>query len=489
MNFIHLALVSLLFAQPLLFSPFTYLAFELPKALALFIFSTVIGLNLVRKFSFKGFNLQQLIVLTLFLWFFTTSVIGVNFQHSFFGNYFRLNGLITQVCFLILFLTSGLVFSHKLWRHQIAWALVFSSTSIAVLAIAQFVTLWFLGNDSQLLYDKRVISTFGQPNFLGSFLVMSLPFAWYLYKGIHPHPSLRARFLSGVAIFIVILGIFSTLSRSAYLGLAVLALIWGIKHYKLLLTGIVFSVLLFSIMATVSPKLVYQQWSRFQIDFEHKWTAENRISIAEKSTELIAKNPLFGVGLENFILVFPTILNEGDLGLKDIVVDSAHNIFLDLGVETGLIGLSLFLTFCIFILAKGLNRLKHEGFEEKNFTLSQIMVILTFLVSHQFSVVSLVPLTSFWVSAGYLASSPFIYTHSEQKNNKILFYISAGLILLVGYFIVQSIRADIIFRNSSSLEVSDIQKSIKMDNQAISIAPWVQFYTWRRDFLLKQLGY
>lgn len=479
---LRLLLISLLFIQPLLFSPFTLLSFELPKVLLLYLFSVLTFSVVILNFKMKSLKLIHYLFLTLLGWIPITAIIGLNFSESFWGSYFRMQGIVSWLCYGLLFFISGKLFSEKHFRKQILWAILISSTFVACLALTQFISLWFLGNSSQLLYSNRAISTFGQPNFLGGFLVMSLPFIWYLYD--HTNLSLRTRFISGVAISIVILGIFSTLSRSAYLGLAVLALIWGFYHYRLLLTGIVLSVLLFGIMAVLSPNLVYQQWYRFQVDTIAKWSAENRFQITEKSLQLISQRPLVGYGIENFSLAFSQVVKPADLGLKDIVVDSSHNLFLDLSVNLGVIGLILFLTILILTITLGLKN--HS--EDRDFIKVALAVVIGFIIIHQFSPVSIVPLTLFWIAMGIINPSALEPANLPKNIKAVFLLIGSLLVILTLFFILQTIRADNLFRKASGYEVVDIHKAISLDNEAIGMAPWINFYKIRRDFLLQQLG-
>lgn len=169
-----------------------------------------------------------------------------------------------------------------------------------------------------------------------------------------------------------------------------------------------------------------------------------------------------------------------DLGLKDIVVDSSHNLFLDIAVQTGLVGLGLFLTLLIMTFIHGL---KNNG----DFVKTAIISIIAFLMIHQFSVVSVVPMTLFWMCLGIIIGPVLNYT-DLSRSLKFIFNISGiSLLIITNLLIIQTIRADILFRKASAYEVSDIQRAIKLDNESIELAPWIQFYQIRRNFLLKQL--
>lgn len=482
LSLIYQTLLFSLFTTPLIFFPFTYLSFELPKVLAFYFFSALMlaGLILTKPYSIKLNSVHSLAILFI-IWLILASIIGIDFEHSFWGNYFRRQGIISWICYLIVFIASGIAFQSEHRKIQASWAVVASALAVSILALVQFISLYFLGNLDQLLYSGRVISTFGQPNFLASFLVMSLPFFWYLQltsKGIK-------KYLTILAGSLVILATILTFSRSSWLALLLLIIIWGLYHWRMFLGLLIGLILLYALLANLFPLLVFREWSRFQVDLGALWSAENRTLIAERSQELIGKRPLFGYGAENFILSFPQVVRGDDLGLKDIVVDSAHNLFLDIAVETGLVGLIIFILLLTAVFIKGLKSLGHQ---KSNFTAILLVVIIVFLTSHQFSVLSLVPLLLFFMSCGAVAGPVFAF-HPTHLTKLLKAVISLVICAPIFFFIIQNIRADMIFKQASVYEVSDINRAIKLDNKAISITPWINFYKVRRNFLLKQLGY
>lgn len=495
LSLIRWSLIFALFTLPLIFLPQTYLSFELPKVLLFYclISFSLVGL-IISKPKLHKLNLIHLFAILFFVWLFLASVIGVNFEHSFWGSYFRREGIITWIGYLVLFIAAGIGIRTHWMRKHLSWVLVVSSSAVALLGLIQFISLWGFGYLGQLLYSGRIISTFGQPNFLGAFLVMSLPLFWYLYLTSHKK-STKKYLLSGAIL--VILAIIFTLSRSAVLALVLLLSLWGMFHPKGFVVSVVGVTLLIFIFSGFIPGQLYNtQLKRLNVDLQKTWTAENRTLIAQKSIDLIGKRPITGYGVENLILAFPTVVNPGDLGLRDIVVDSAHNLFLDIGVESGLVGIVIFLALLgsVFIKTfKNAKRLEHTVSaeastvkEERFFTQALIGVILAFLISHQFSVLSVVPLTLFWLAVGALAGPALsISEHKIGVGGKIILISVLGL---VGFFVIQNIRADATFKKASGMEVGNTREAIKLDNQAISNAPWVLFYGWRRDFLKKQLG-
>lgn len=479
-------LIFTLFALPLIFFPWAYLAFELPKVFLIYLFS-VIAVYLLLKSGLRiGFlNKLHYLYLIFLTWIIFSAILGLSFYQSFWGSYFRMQGILSWICYSVLFFISGKILSENHFKKTLSLAILISAASTAIFALVEFITLWFFGYNHQLLYSGRVISTFGQPNFLGAYLVMSLPFAFFLLKQVNTN----WRVLIGFSIAVIILGIFSTLSRSAYLGLTILAVIWGIYHYRLLLAGVTVTILLFALLANLFPQLVYSQWYRFQLDSVSKWTAENRLEIFQKSIQLVLQNPITGYGIENISLAFPKVITVGDLGLKDIVVDSSHNLFLDLMLETGVVGLGLFIILISLSIFFGLKQLKTADKQSGDFIKAAICAVISFLVIHQFSVVSVVPMTIFWICMGIIGGSVLTHYVLSKKLEKVLNFAGVALIILTIFYIIQTIRAEVFFREASAYEAADIKRAINLNNEAIKIAPWVEFYSVRKNFLLKQLGY
>ncbi len=473
-----------LFALPLIFLPPLYLSFELPKVLLFYLLSTLtlVGL-LYSNPKIHKINTIHLLGVLFLVWLFLSSVVGANFEHSLFGSYFRRQGLITWFGYFLLFISAGVAIKNQEWRLKISWAITISSTMVAILGIIQFLMLWVLGNSAQLLYNGRIISTFGQPNFLGAYLVASIPFVWYLFSCTKKR---SAKSLLLTSLIILVLAIIFTFSRSSWLALAIISLIWAFSHYKMFLTALTGLIIIFAILGNLFPILVSREWSRFQVDLNKQWSAENRTQIAEKSVELISKRPITGWGAENLLLTFPMVVQADDVGLRDIVVDSAHNLFLDLSVESGLIGGALFLLFILAIFLTTLKGLKSKDSEEKIFQKVLLLCILAFLISHQFSVISVVPMTLFFISAGILAGPLFNLQNEEHSQLKLFITIVASLITL--WFIHQNLRAEIHYKKASSLEVTNTREALKLELISAETTPWVQFYNWRATYLKKQLG-
>ncbi len=466
-------LASLIFIQPILFIPWLYSSFELPKALLLYFCGGLIILTLLsHKIIFnQPRQISAYILLALFfVWVVITSLIGVNITLSFWGSYFRFQGLISMIAYLAIFLAGTMVLQDVVWQKRFSLAVIFSSLFVSVFSVVEFVMLWVFGDNTQLLYANRVISTFGQPNFFAAFLVQALPFYWFMRRQ------------AIIGIIMIVLGILSSLSRSALVGLVFLTTFWSVGRIRVfvaLLAVILVSLLLID---TFLPQVISGEIRRYQFDLQNKWTAENRTLILKRALELTYIKPLTGFGIENFSYIFPQVIRPNDFGLNDIIVDSSHNMLVDLAVGTGYIGVGLFL---IFIL-----RLGYLGTGQGKFAQACLFSAASYILIHQFSIVSVVPTTLFWLScAGILKPMiKFSPNHHFGKIHTAGFLAGCILMGLIITYVLLSILADYKFKQASMYEVLDIKRAISLEQQAMKLAPWFDFYKNREKFLRAQLG-
>jgi O-antigen ligase len=96
-------------------------------------------------------------------------------------------------------------------------------------------------------------------------------------------------------------------------------------------------------------------WSRIS-DLGHAYNDEvagGRWTIARDSLRMWAQRPLLGWGLGAFPSVFPQFRSFS----SDRITNYAHNDVLQIGVEAGVAGFAVMLTFCILLYRQGLRHL------------------------------------------------------------------------------------------------------------------------------------
>ncbi|MCM8760154.1 MAG: O-antigen ligase family protein [Candidatus Omnitrophica bacterium] len=241
--------------------------------------------------------------------------------------------------YILYFLIFLVALNIKLDRDDI-YLWIFSGFIASVIA---------LGN---LIGPRRyVVSTFGNPNFFAGHLLMVFPLASALYL-VGDNKKID-RYLLLTCAILFFLSILATKSRAAILAslFSIATLIFlgykrnGLKRYS----GYI---VLFIISVFLSPR--FYQW----------FVTNIRWYIWRGTLKMIRLKPITGWGLGNFPFFYPYYrIREYFLQIESTpVTTQVHNEYLHIWVETGLIGLILFLTM-IFIIIKANN----TGEEKKDF--------------------------------------------------------------------------------------------------------------------------
>ncbi len=191
----------------------------------------------------------------------------------------------------------------------------------------------------------RPYATFSHPNALAGYITVVLALLLFFWGKESKHSSMQKgmlllTFICGVATLIV------TLSRSAWIVGASLALLVAIPR----LTNI-FKNRLRVRTALILGGVFLWIISMASIFFFFPFTGEsfevrNVLNVA--ALKMIATHPLIGVGLGNFI---PRLVDYVDTPLVPSLLQPAHNMYLLMGAQTGLLGLGVLL-FLLFLPIK-----------------------------------------------------------------------------------------------------------------------------------------
>ena len=239
----------------------------------------------------------------------------------------------------LIFVCSWLIFIVPLVlknaRHIFLFVkiLIVSSALVAIYGILQHfgfdIFNWSIKNSA--------LSTFGRRNFAGEFLVLILP--WSLFTIL---VSKRFHKLFFAVIFsLLVFHLFLTFTRASWIGFIFSMLVTGLLLLKIgFKTALkkayaIFLILLFVLNAHAG---VFQ--------FE-KGTLKSRLLIWKTSIEMIKSRPVSGYGTGNFEVAYYRFASERqDVFIpQNQRVDRAHNEFIEVAVENGIIGLFLFLFF------------------------------------------------------------------------------------------------------------------------------------------------
>jgi hypothetical protein len=176
------------------------------------------------------------------------------------------------------------------------------------------------------------------------------------------------------------IGLLLSLSRAGWLGLAagvaIYTVVAGNKNIKrLIATGAVISIL---IVAWI-PNLRY----RIIGPFYGEKSANSRVSLWQTGWKGIEQSPIFGLGLNGFSNNWSTLNTNPTLDSHNF----PHNIFLDMWVDLGLLGLFSFVFLCGIYIYRELRAFR-SNFPLNNFTtlnsLAISLFLLTLLIQGQF---------------------------------------------------------------------------------------------------------
>lgn len=318
---------------------------ELLMSLVFIIFILRLGLNQIHLKKSKVFIPVALFILSILLSLLRAKVVDyVQLYYQF------------SVIFLFFIVIS--MARDPVIINRIIFTMVLSTFLVSVAAIIQFIlqenpvlfSTLFGNTSGSILYGDgfyRSIGTFTQPNALGGFLLLGLPFCLFYFQ----HPAgMKYRVIPAAMLFLVLLALFSTLSRSAILGFGVVIFfslfLGGRWKLKLGVTGLVILLMLFLFF----PTLINTIQTRFSTMLSGEFDSHIvRLVLYQSAIKMFESSPVFGIGLGNFIVS------------QDILeVKGAHNVFLNILAELGLLGLTSFLAIQFFVLKNNLKFIRQE---------------------------------------------------------------------------------------------------------------------------------
>ncbi len=252
-----------------------------------------------------------------------------------------------MVCFLLgYFLTVELITTRE-WLVRCSVACVLSATLVSLYGIA----LYFLGAgysssawlDSEMFagIGGRAVATLENPNMLGEYLVLIIPIAVGMFIG--RGEGLR-RFQSFLCIGIMGVCLILTWSRGAWLGLIFAALLflfmWHRRSVWIILAGIAS----LPILPAILPASIVSRFT--SIGNMTDSSTSYRVYIWRATVNMIEDNFLSGIGIGEgaWDRVYPLY---SYLGVE--AAPHSHNLYLQIWLELGIIGLLVFVAF-LFLL-------------------------------------------------------------------------------------------------------------------------------------------
>lgn len=188
----------------------------------------------------------------------------------------------------------------------------------------------------------RVTSLFSNPNILAVYLLLCFPFSlWAIFK---KPKRRRARLFYAATAILCALCIFFTWSRGAWLGLFLECFLFLLFHSK---TSRIAILGLLPVALLSVPLLPHNFQNRlFSIGDVRESSNRYRLQTWQGTWKMLCEHPFgIGIGEDAWRAVYPHYAVSGTK-----TVPHAHNIFLQVMAEVGLLGLLFFLLILFFSL-------------------------------------------------------------------------------------------------------------------------------------------
>jgi len=258
---------------------------------------------------------------------------------------------------LLLFLiatTDAFSIEPSLFARTMRWLVIIAAGAGILAVLEAFGTIPGEFPRYNTAFNRAALG-FGQPNGLGLFFAILLPFALHEYRFA---ASRGARIAFAFTLACLVMGIFATFSRGAWLailaGAGVLLFTGDARLIARVWLGALVAALLFDL---ISGGLIRDTIERSIGD----WVIEQRAALMLAGIVMFFAYPLTGVGpggyaesLEEFGPQIPQLWDY---------LPTPHNAYVQMAAETGIIGLLVFVAFFAVVLARQVRSVRAAGKE------------------------------------------------------------------------------------------------------------------------------
>jgi putative inorganic carbon (HCO3(-)) transporter len=513
-DIIYWGLVVFFFVQPLAIFPLTAEIFELPKATLLRLFALfVLVFWTARTYQLRSIRLRRTYLDVPVVFYGAVAVLATVFSInpglSVVGGYYRYEGLPTILSYLLIFFAVTNFVPDPRRARYLIYALLASATLTGLYGIFQHFGLDFIRLTGKVFELTRSSGTFGNPIFLGAFLVLMIPVAVSL---LIRTGGAKQKLVLSAAMTVMLACLILTQTRGAWLGLAlsfvflgVTFLRKGILKDRRILAGLLSLAVL---VGAVSLSLYIFEPNasvvrRVRTAIERSGSVATRLDMWTGSMKLIRNRPLIGYGWETFDGIFPKYGTTFLMSVEELP-DRPHNGFLYLGASSGLLGWLAFLWIVTVTFwhgtrkssglsysyaGAGPKKQKKALFAGSESTLLAGLMggIVAYIAQEQFSF-SLAGVTPvFWTFLGLMGllrsslnsdRSPVLSLKVKPAQVVFLILISLSLVILGATFNARVLIADYRFRAWQERELKGVPADIALNSieSAVRLNPYVSQY-------------
>ena len=533
LNFtIEFSILAIIFIVPIYFATAqeTYSLFILNKQV---IFHCLLAIGwasqlLIINYQFlinflKQNKLLFLLISLLLLSFLTSTIFSIHPGQSLWGSFERQEGFYSFINYLLFF--ALLVFHlnspqqntksfDKIKRLIIA--VMLSSFVVTSYGILQYFGLDFLDWKNSDLPFQRVVSTLGQPNFLGHYLIMVIPLTvfglFFITKKNLP------RFFVSLLVAIQLTCLSITYSRAAWVGFAAGLIVFFILNKK---TSIYKNILI------MSCALIILLFIGNSLNFEHRIKSILNIETGSNKVRMLTwgaaineiKNSslprlLFGHGPETQHSIFAKHYKSewGIYETINVYPDRTHNNILDTILQFGILYCFIAVWLYSYILHQSLKFLrkdsnisvKSEKSDETQWSywliLMCLIILISYFINNLFSFSLVTTSVYFYLVLAILLHVTHNMEHITQSMRKVehmrwnafkllrvmryvlYFTCYSYYVLCVFFYDIKSIKADYYYMNADRARLQDdCNSTLENIEKAIKLNPRSNYY--KEDYI------
>lgn len=375
---------------PLFFYPLLDNIFILPKYTWIFLITTLFfAVNLKRNL----FNSRPIFILPAGIFLLWNILLLFRCVNIFIG--------LHTILLLILFIIFYITFENLVVKNP-EYDFLLKTICIVTIVVSTYGLMQITGLDFFKWEIKQSpLSTLGRRNFSAEYIVMVIPYLYYLCTVTKN--NYRRKFWIAVLV-LVILHLIFTFTRASYLGFFGSTLLFFVVARKDKLFSAHKQVLYILLGLFLLTRPSFSAIKGFE-----KGTINSRLRMYMVSFQMLKNNPFFGVGPGNFSILYPLYTsNMGGKGLisGELMVTDLHNDLLEIAVNLGIPGL-LFFLFILFYAGRISFLLYRKCLgKEKVFVVAVVSSITAVLINSLASFPFKMPATTllFWINLALLGS-------------------------------------------------------------------------------------
>lgn len=230
--------------------------------------------------------------------------------------------------------------------------LLLSSLVLGIDGVYQYFTRQDFLRHREVIFREKIYASFVTPNAFGCYLTMVIPFL--ISRFFYKFKLKASKFIYFALFALLFICLLLTISRGSWLAFIGSTLFLSIWIHALGLSFLVLGIIMTAIQPLCHP-LIKERIAKFFIFSDT--SSINRKLIWQAGWKMFISKPWIGLGLGTFMFNFKQFV------VKDFPHGAAyaHNCYLQMAAEIGIIGLASFLVILALFFYQGIKTLNTKG--------------------------------------------------------------------------------------------------------------------------------